>query len=217
MSRGLGQPARGYRMDRRAELVDETRQRIVQATVGLHGSVGPARTTIVAIAEAAGVTRATVYRHFPDEDVLFEACSAHWLSRQSPPDLASWSRVADPVDRMRVALTDLYRFYRAGESMLTRIYRDKASLPSGLQRSLDAREAGIVARLREGLEPRRARRQVAAALGHAVSFWTWRSLCVDHGLSNRDAVEFMVGMVVASSGPLVRVPRATQTRSGVGT
>ena len=77
-------------MRRRAEQVDRTRQRIVEATVELHGSVGPAATTIAAIAEAAGVTRLTVYRHFPDEDALFAARSAHWLARQQLPDPAAW-------------------------------------------------------------------------------------------------------------------------------
>src|SRR5215471_19726118 len=73
---------RPYRMRRRAEQVDQTRQRIVAATVQLHGTLGPAATTIAAIAEAAGVTRLTVYRHFPDDAALFGACSAHWISRQ---------------------------------------------------------------------------------------------------------------------------------------
>src|SRR5262245_53973304 len=67
--------SRRYTMQRRAEQVDQTRQRIIDATVQLHGTIGPAATTIAGIAEAAGVTRLTVYRHFPDEATLFEACS----------------------------------------------------------------------------------------------------------------------------------------------
>src|ERR1041385_5391324 len=104
-------------MRRRAEQVDQTRQRIVEATVALHGSVGPAATTIAGIAEAAGVTRLTVYRHFPDDDALFTACSAHWLARQQPPDPQTWSLIDDPVERLRAGLADLYRFFRAGADM----------------------------------------------------------------------------------------------------
>src|SRR5918999_188498 len=78
--------SRSYRMSRRAEGVAETRQRIVEATVELHGTVGPAASTIAAIAERAGVTRLTVYRHFPDDEALWAACSGHWLSQQDPPD-----------------------------------------------------------------------------------------------------------------------------------
>src|SRR5579859_1136935 len=100
-------------MRRRAEHVDQTRQRIVEATVELHGTVGLAATTIAAIADRAGVTRLTVYRHFPDEAALIGACSAHWISQQQPPDPGTWSRIGDPAERLRAGLADLYRFYRA--------------------------------------------------------------------------------------------------------
>src|SRR5262252_2945055 len=127
-------------MRRRAEQVDQTRLRIVQATVELHGTVGPAATTIAAIAEAAGVTRLTVYRHFPDETALFGACSAHWLSRQQLPDPGAWSGIGDPAARLRAGLADLYRFYRAGAGMLTCLYRDFAALPEEYQHGLRDRE-----------------------------------------------------------------------------
>src|SRR5581483_10317327 len=113
MSSGrTNQQPRPYQMRRRAENIEDTRQRIVQATVAMHGSVGPAKTTILGIAERAGVTRATVYRHFPDETALFQACSAHWLSTQQPPDPHAWARIPEAEDRMRAGLRDLYRFYR---------------------------------------------------------------------------------------------------------
>ena len=69
---------RRYELKERARRQAETRQRIVDAAVELHTSVGPARTTISAIAERAGVERHTVYAHFPDEPTLFRACSTHW-------------------------------------------------------------------------------------------------------------------------------------------
>jgi AcrR family transcriptional regulator len=122
---------RQYRMQKRAEQMDETRQRIVESTVRLHGTLGPARTTIAAIARDAGVTRLTVYRHFPDDEAIFEACSAHWLAGQVLPDPVAWARIHDPVDRLRAGLSDLYRFYRDGEGMLTRVYRDRDAMPDG--------------------------------------------------------------------------------------
>ena len=84
-------PKRRYRKRRRAELEDETRRRITEAAVELHGTVGPARTTISAVAERAGVQRATLYRHFPDEEALFDACSSHWAAQHPLPDLADWA------------------------------------------------------------------------------------------------------------------------------
>jgi AcrR family transcriptional regulator len=186
-------------MGRRAEQVEQTRQRIIDATVELHGSIGLAATTIAAIAERAGVTRLTVYRHFPDENVLIGACSAQWMSRQQPPDPAAWSRIADPADRLRAGLADLYRFYRAGATMLANVYRDSAVMPEAFQqalRDLDNQHRDVL------LEPFRGRtpdelRRLSALVGHAISFWTWRSLCFDHGLENQAAVEAMTGMVLA--------------------
>ena len=99
---------RAYRKRRRAEQEEETRLRITEAAVDLHGSVGPARTTVSAIAERAGVQRATVYRHFPDEEALFAACSSHWAALNPPPDPAAWAEIADPDERLRRALSELY-------------------------------------------------------------------------------------------------------------
>jgi AcrR family transcriptional regulator len=184
-------------MRRRAEQVDQTRQRIVEATVDLHGSVGPAATTIAAIADLAGVTRLTVYRHFPDEAALFGACSAHWISRQQLPDPSAWSQIGDPAGRLRAGLADLYRFYRAGAGMLTHIYRDVATLPEEHQQALRDRDTILRDVLTApfggaGDEHRR----LLAVTGHAISFWTWRSLCLDQGLSDTEAVDAMTGMVL---------------------
>jgi AcrR family transcriptional regulator len=123
-------------MRRRAEQVDQTRQRIVEATVGMHGSIGPPSTTIAAMADRAGVTRLTVYRHFPDDAALFAACSAHWISRQQLPDPGAWSQISDPAARLRAGLADLYRFFQADAGMLTCIYRDLAALPEEYQQAL---------------------------------------------------------------------------------
>src|SRR5215204_5749017 len=111
---------RPYRKRRRAELEAETRVRITEATVDLHGSVGPARTTISAVADRAGVQRATVYRYFPDEDALFDACSSHWMAQHPLPDPAAWAKIEDPEERLRTALSELYEWYERGEYMLER-------------------------------------------------------------------------------------------------
>jgi AcrR family transcriptional regulator len=188
-------------MHRRAERIDDTRLKIVEATVALHGTVGPAATTVMGVAEKAGVTRATVYRHFPDETALFQACSAHWLAQQVLPDPAAWAEVADPEGRVRAGLTDLYRFYRAGEQMLTRIYRDIAVLPEPNRRNLQSRD-GQFGEVLLAAFPQHARRQqrLRAVLGHAVSFWTWRSLCIDNGLSDQAAVDAMAQLAMLTGG-----------------
>jgi AcrR family transcriptional regulator len=196
-------------MRKRAEQVDQTRQRIVEAAVHLHGTVGPAATTIAGIAEQAGVTRLTVYRHFPDEVALYLACSSHWMAQQVPPDPDAWAQLADPAHRLRAGLADLYRYYRQGQAMLTRTYRDLAALPESLQRAaegIDRHYRDVLLEPFAGTCTRAQRRRLRAVLGHAVSFWTWRSLCLQGGLSNREAVEAMATR-----------PRPTATRTSTDT
>ena len=200
MSRGSAPRSRAYQMRKRAEQVDDTKLRIVEAAVELHGTVGPAATTFVGVAERAGVTRATVYRHFKDETALFDACSSHWLSQQQPPDPSSWARVADPLERMHVGLADLYRFYRSGQQMLSMIYRDRAWLPERYRVDLEMRGQQAQALLLAAFPAARQRRpRLRAVVGHAVDFWTWRSLCAEHGLTEADAVALMVQLVNVSA------------------
>jgi AcrR family transcriptional regulator len=184
-------------MHRRSENIDETRLKIVEATVGLHGTVGPAATTVMGIAERAGVTRATVYRHFPEDASLFDACSMHWLNQQVRPRPDAWAKIADPEDRLRGGLADLYRFYRNGESMLTLIYRDFAYLPAGHQLEMQDRDDHCRDILLAAFPERiRRKHRLRAVVGHAVSFWTWRSLCVKNELSNEATLDAMVGLAM---------------------
>lgn len=198
-------------MRKRAADVAETRQRIVEAAVHLHGTVGPAATTISGLAEEAGVTRLTVYRHFADDAALFAACSQHWASAQVFPDPEMWSQITDPALRLRTGLADLYRFYRDAEPMLTNVRRDRAVLPTELQERNDATDARYGDTLLRPFGVRGdRRRRVRAVLGHAVSFWTWRSLCLDQGLSNDEAVRAMTDLVLATARP-DRGPRHAST------
>jgi len=192
---------RPYQKRRRAQLEAETRLRITEATVDLHGSVGPARTTISAVAERAGVQRATVYRHFPDEDALFDACSSHWMAQHPLPDAAAWAKIEDPEERLRTALSELYEWYEHGEYMLERTTRDLALVPA-LRPSMEAfrgwLDAAAGAILRGGPERGDRRRRVQAAVGHALAFETWRSLAVNQGLPRSEAVELMEALATAA-------------------
>ena len=189
---------RRYRKRLRAEQEQQTRQAITEAAVKLHGTLGPARTTVSAIAEEAGVQRATVYRHFPDEPSLFQACSGHYMAMHPPPDPARWMEIADPAKRLREALADVYGWWDETEDMMSRVIRD-APLVESLSVQTRARlaffdeMAGILMRGRGLRGKRRAR--VQAAIRHALALSTWQSLVRDQALTNEDAVELMAGMV----------------------
>ena len=185
---------RTYQKAKRAEDEWRTRERIVDAAESLHGSLGPARTTISAVADRAGVTRATVYRHFTDEESLFLACSRQWLSRQQLPDPDAWGLVEDPIERLRTGLEDIYGFYRRGEQMMAHIHRDVDAVPAVVVAARRSRELRWLDTLLKPL-PGHRRKLVRASVAHATTFSTWQSLCSAQGLSDRAAVELMAGMV----------------------
>jgi AcrR family transcriptional regulator len=188
---------RPYQKAKRAEDEWRTRERIVNAAENLHGTLGPARTTVSAVAGRAGVTRATIYRHFPTEESLFLACSRHWLSQQRLPEPDVWRAIEDPVERLRTGLMDVYRFYRRGEQMMANIHRDTDNVPAVVVAARRSREQLWLDTL---LAPQPSRRKaVQAAIAHATAFTTWQSLCRREGLSHEAAVELMLGMVLHSS------------------
>lgn len=193
---------RSYRMTRRAELEAETRLRITESAVALHGTLGPARTSISAIADHAGVRRSTVYRHFPDEAALFAACSSHFRAGNPPPDLGSWRAISAPDERLRTALTELYEHYRRTERMLENVIRDEKTMPTVAQTFGAFRrylaEAVEVLLAGRHLRGRRSR-GVRAAIGHAVAFPTWKSLAREQGLDDTQAADFMCRLVESLS------------------
>ena len=181
---------RTYRMKRRAELEEETRRRITESAVALHEQVGPAHTSITAIAERAGVRRSTVYRHFPDEDTLFAACSSHWRASNPPPDVADWATV-------EAGLTELYAFYSRTHRMYESLLRDEKLVPAVRRRLRDFH--GYLDAARNALLQGRRSRRARAAAGHAVAFETWRSLTREQGLTNEEAVALMSRFVESAS------------------
>jgi AcrR family transcriptional regulator len=192
--------ARKYELKERAESVADTRRRITEAAVELHGSIGPAATTISAVAERAGVTRLTVYRHFPTVDELFGACSAMWLEEHAWPSPQSWAAIGDPGRRLHVALSELYAFLRKNHAMVGNLQRDIDALPQFSRERLQSRVSVMTEALIQGRGGRgTARKRTRAVLGHAVEFETWRSFALDHALSDSEIVGLMEGFVESSS------------------
>jgi AcrR family transcriptional regulator len=191
-----------YNLKRRAERQEETRLRITRATLELHEILGPSKTTISAIAERAGVGRPTVYAHFPDELSLGKACSSLGLAENPPPDPRSWEEISDPERRLRVALAELYAYFRRRERMLANVLRDA-------EREWEAKP-----HVREIMEPmaehwERMKKTLAAgwkvgedhpqplpgAIGLALDFETWHTMVRKQGLTDEQALDLMVGMV----------------------
>jgi AcrR family transcriptional regulator len=199
-------PKRKYELKKRAEEMAETHLRITEAAIDLHGTVGPSRTTMSAVAERAGVERRTLYRHFPTEAELFAACSTHYFTANPWPDLGSWRAIGDPHRRLAHALNELYAYYERTEPMFSNVLRDAeivdfardavAPLNGYLKDAAEVLAAG---------RPVRGRRRhlLVGALRHALAFSTWRSLTAS-GISRANAATLVTALVEAAATPRSR-------------
>jgi len=199
----------------------ETRRRITRAAVELHATVGPARTTVSAVAERAGVQRHTVYRHFPAEAELYGACSAHWLAANPMPDTASWRAIRDPHERLARALDELYAYYERAEPMLANVVRDLELVPALGPTAVPFRTfmAEAASALEAGWSSRGRRRPLLrAALRHVLDFQSWRSVTADGSITRADAVELATALVEAAvERRAIRVrAAASRSRSSAG-
>jgi AcrR family transcriptional regulator len=195
-------PKRKYELKQRAAEMAATRLRITEAAVELHGTVGPARTTLSAIAERAGVQRHTVYRHFPTEADLFGACSSHYMAINPLPDLEVWRAISDPEQRLSRALGELYAYYERTGPMFSNVLRDaelvEAVPPTLVPLQVYLAEAAEI--LAAGRHTRGRRRRVLdAAVHHAIDFRTWRSLTSDDRITRTEAAELAVAFIESAA------------------
>ena len=183
----------------RAKKTASTRQRIVEAAIELHGTVGPANTSLAAVARNAGVSRPTLYSHFPDEASLFHACTMHWMGQDPPPDPAAWLEIKDSRERIGTALNEIYSHYARNEQMIGNVFRDMYLVESMrsfnvplVEGSFAAMTEIISSAFDDGSDLAARRRAVVSV---AISFNTWRSLVKIEGLTNKEAADLMAQLV----------------------
>lgn len=201
--------ARKYELKKRAERLEDTRRRITEAATELHSSLGPARTTIAAIAERAGVQRLTVYKHFPDEYALFGACTSLSWEQNPGPDPAGWREEAPGEQRLRRGLTELYGYFGANRRLLANVRRDADTMPV-VRWAFNKFRAGWLADCRAALQEG-CPDSAAAAVGHAADFAAWDSL-EGLGLDDPAKVDLMV-LLVKAAAKARPVPRARASRA----
>jgi len=191
---------RQYRQSGRATKTAATRQRIVEAAIELHRTVGPANTSLSAVAREAGISRPTLYSHFPDEASLFHACTMHWMSHDPPPDPAAWLEIDDSRQRISIALREVYSHYTRNEQMIGNVFRDMYLVESMrsfnvplVEESFAAMTQILSSSFDDGPDLAVRRRAIVSV---AISFDTWKRLVKTEGLSNEKAADLMVNLVV---------------------
>ena len=190
----------------RARNVRRTRERILEATVALHTTVGPARTSVSAIAERAGVQRHTVYAHFPDEPALFRACTGHWLERNPLPDHERWAAIEPFEARVEAVIEEVSAYWEGTRDELVPVLADIRRVEAMAEaRAFWTERLAAWTAAAIGGERLRGRRhaRLEAALHHALGFDTWRSLAAS-GLTRPEAVRLMSGFVRQAAEPVRR-------------
>jgi AcrR family transcriptional regulator len=195
-------PKRKYELKKRAEEMAGTHQRITEAAIELHATVGPSRTTMSAVAERAGVERRTLYRHFPTEADLFAACSTHYFTANPWPDLGNWRAIRDPQQRLEQALGELYAYYERTAPMFSNVLRDAELVDVARDAVAPLRayleEAAEVLTIGRHVRGRR-RQLLGGALRHALAFSTWHSLSIN-GIGRSDATRLVTALVDSAAG-----------------
>ena len=203
MPEQISPKTRGYRMVRRRDALDAMRRRITEAAFELHGTVGPAQTTIKAVAERAGVQRHTVYNHFPDMASLIRACTEHGMRTTGIPSPEGWLAISEPAARLECGLDEMYAFYRSNSSLLRNVLRDIGMMAQvgGVEPLLE-RMGELFGALAAGWPGDGPSQQLrAAAVAHVMAYDTWRSFA-DHEVADADIRALMVRMVTTiSPGP----------------
>jgi AcrR family transcriptional regulator len=191
---------RSYRQTKRAEQVAETRRRIVEAAIKLHTTIGPARTSLSQVARGAGISRPTLYAHFPDESALLRACTFHSVASDPPPDPQTWVEVTSARERVRRGLGELYDYFERNESLTANILRDMYTVPAMKELNVPILETAFTQMgeiLAAGFEDRtkavRQRRRAAVAV--ALSLGTWQVLVRQQGLTRSRAVDVMAEFI----------------------
>ena len=165
-------------MKGRAAARDETRERIVRATMTLHDEQGVATTSFADVAERAGVGPATVLRHFPTIGALVMACGAHVAEEMRPPSSADAARLFEGLktrrDRLERLANELDAFYSRGSFRLLKAANDRERVPE-LDQFLTIVEAGIEAMIKQALsEEPPSEALVGVLMGLcSVSMWRW--------------------------------------------
>jgi AcrR family transcriptional regulator len=184
-------------MKKRAQAVEETRNQIVWATMQLHAEKGAAATSQADIAARAGVSAATVYRHFPTLGSLVRACGTQVWMAVSPPRPEDAERLFAGLgttrERLQRFVEEVSAFYRRAWRALESAREERSRVPE-LDEDLRWVDAGLEALAREALALERAEEPKVQLLLALTDFGVWKSLR-DHGVPEDGAVSILATLL----------------------
>ena len=198
---------REYKMRKRADAWQQTRERILQATMQLHDEQGVAPTTFADIAKRAGLGQATLYRHFPTIGDLVRTCGGHVWQEMRPPmaetAAAVFDGLTDPGKRLEKLVEEIDAFYRRGTLRLGLAGRDRELIPE-LDQFLSAVEAGVNAYVTEALAPSKLPKRSVEVVAAMMSFAVWQRFS-QLELSDRKSKELTLRLIQCAMGAVEKL------------
>jgi AcrR family transcriptional regulator len=196
---------RAYNNQTRQQLQSELKQRIIEAAVQLHAQKGGLGTPYSDIAQAAGVSLPTVYKHFPQLETLFQSCTAH-VGQAAPtlpvdsilaaPDLASAAlQLVDAMDQLNAYYEPWLVWRDHGRNQFL------ADMAAQRRQQLTGLCAAVLAR--HGLTDAAERAALWESLLH---FEHWHRLVHGHQLPRAEVRRSLHQLLLAVAGPLPAAP-----------
>lgn len=180
-------------MSQRAKAAEETRRRILEASLKLHSDQGFAATSWQDIAKEADVAVGTVYFHFPTPDELIPACSALGMTLVPPPSIEIFAGIRSRRERVRRLVEELFTFYEKSRAPMTHTFAEREHMPA-VGRLANEIQAAIRTLTAAALEPGATPGSVDRA-DALLDFRCWQAL-VERGLTNEEAVEFATTLIL---------------------
>jgi AcrR family transcriptional regulator len=206
-------------MATRAAATEQTRARIVAATVEAHRELGIQATSWDEIARRAGVGVGTVYRHFRSLDELLPACGQLVEQAMALPNQEEIVRAFDGVRSQRARLNRLvelvFDLYERAGPFIHNIQSERAQLPQ-LERWHHMIESTLDALLTTALRPLNPPRQQIEIARALLDLSTWQAFR-RRDLSRREASEAVATLIHSAlrkaphRGNVGSVPRGSPT------
>jgi AcrR family transcriptional regulator len=196
---------RKYSMGKRRAAVEETRQRILEATLALHSEKGIFGTSWQDIARRADVSVGTVYKHFPSLDELVPACGELMYAITRPPSLEDTPEIfagaGSLEERLERLISELFDFYERGAPYIETDFQER-QLPMVQEWETHMR-ATIAELAREALQPVGPDERTVQAVSALLDFSTFKSF-LDRGIQKEQAAKTINEVLLCWIGCLRR-------------
>jgi len=190
---------RKYSLGKRAQSVEETRRRIVDATFELHNEKGILSTSMQDVAERADVALRTVYYHYPSINDLVQGCAYKVIALLAPPTPAIFDGLTTVEARVRRLVRELFAMYERGAHQIetARCQQNEVAALAGFVANEAAMREALV---REALRPFKVRPRAVREVTALTDFYVWKAF-KQQELTTHQAAEVVSGAVVALVGP----------------